>query len=45
MVFLYVGDFSFEKSPQHDAYVAKFEAELAQFCEILVSCTSSQWAL
>ncbi|VVA23199.1 PREDICTED: GDP-mannose transporter [Prunus dulcis] len=27
---------SFEKSPQHDAYVAKFEAELAQFCEILV---------
>eukprot|EP00262_Sarcandra_glabra_P002938 TRINITY_DN13357_c0_g3_i2.p1 TRINITY_DN13357_c0_g3~~TRINITY_DN13357_c0_g3_i2.p1 ORF type:complete len:367 (+),score=95.79 TRINITY_DN13357_c0_g3_i2:366-1466(+) len=27
---------SFEKSPRHDAYVAKFEAELAQFCEKLV---------
>ncbi|KAB2631999.1 GDP-mannose transporter GONST3-like [Pyrus ussuriensis x Pyrus communis] len=27
---------SFEKSPQHDAYVPKFEAELAQFCEMLV---------
>lgn len=30
-------DFSFEKSPRHDAYVPKFEAELAQFCEKLVS--------
>ncbi|XP_022731154.1 luc7-like protein 3 isoform X2 [Durio zibethinus] len=29
-------DFSFEKSPRHDAYVPKFEAELAQFCEKLV---------
>lgn len=28
--------FSFEKSPRHDAYVPKFEAELAQFCEKLV---------
>lgn len=28
---------SFEKSPRHDAYVPKFEAELAQFCEKLVS--------
>ncbi|XP_039160718.1 luc7-like protein 3 [Eucalyptus grandis] len=28
---------SFEKSPRHDAYVAKFEAELCQFCEKLVS--------
>lgn len=27
---------SFEKSPRHDAYVSKFEAELAQFCEKLV---------
>ncbi|KAF5480256.1 hypothetical protein F2P56_001019 [Juglans regia] len=27
---------SFEKSPRHDAYVPKFEAELAQFCEKLV---------
>lgn len=27
---------SFEKSPRHDAYVPKFEAELAQFCERLV---------
>ncbi|XP_062029860.1 GDP-mannose transporter GONST3 [Rosa rugosa] len=27
---------SFEKSPRHDEYVPKFEAELAQFCEILV---------
>ncbi|KAK9928459.1 hypothetical protein M0R45_025593 [Rubus argutus] len=27
---------SFEKSPRHDEYVHKFEAELAQFCEILV---------
>ncbi|KAL5573671.1 hypothetical protein UlMin_023268 [Ulmus minor] len=26
----------FEKSPRHDAYVPKFEAELAQFCEKLV---------
>ncbi|KAH7692734.1 Luc7-related protein [Dioscorea alata] len=28
---------SFEKSPRHDAYVPKFEAELAQFCEKLVT--------
>ncbi|KAK8693040.1 hypothetical protein V6N13_070639 [Hibiscus sabdariffa] len=27
---------SFEKSPRHDAYVSKFEGELAQFCEKLV---------
>ncbi|GAV79126.1 LUC7 domain-containing protein [Cephalotus follicularis] len=27
---------SFEKSPRHDEYVPKFEAELAQFCEKLV---------
>ncbi|KAL5569916.1 hypothetical protein UlMin_026491 [Ulmus minor] len=27
---------SFEKSPRHDTYVPKFEAELAQFCEKLV---------
>ncbi|KAI4332740.1 hypothetical protein L6164_017623 [Bauhinia variegata] len=27
---------SFEQSPRHDAYVPKFEAELAQFCEKLV---------
>uniref|UniRef100_A0A6M2EF54 Uncharacterized protein n=1 Tax=Populus davidiana TaxID=266767 RepID=A0A6M2EF54_9ROSI len=27
---------SFEKSPRHDAYLAKFEAELAQRCEKLV---------
>lgn len=27
---------SFEKSPRHDAYVPRFEAELAQFCEKLV---------
>ncbi|KAK0596791.1 hypothetical protein LWI29_019143 [Acer saccharum] len=27
---------SFEKSPRHDAYVPKFEAELSQFCEKLV---------
>ncbi|XP_031268054.1 luc7-like protein 3 [Pistacia vera] len=27
---------SFEKSTRHDAYVPKFEAELAQFCEKLV---------
>ncbi|CAB4271232.1 unnamed protein product [Prunus armeniaca] len=27
---------SFEESPRHDAYVPKFEAELAQFCEKLV---------
>ncbi|XP_015877824.1 uncharacterized protein LOC107414229 isoform X2 [Ziziphus jujuba] len=27
---------SFEKSPRHDAYVPKFEADLAQFCEKLV---------
>ncbi|OWM75695.1 luc7-like protein 3 [Punica granatum] len=27
---------SFENSPKHDAYVPKFEAELAQFCEKLV---------
>jgi len=31
-----IDDFSFEKSPRHDAYVPKFEAELAQFCEKLV---------
>ncbi|KAL5554775.1 hypothetical protein UlMin_042176 [Ulmus minor] len=29
-----LGDF--EKSPKHDAYVPKFEAKLAQFCEKLV---------
>ncbi|XWS60098.1 hypothetical protein CRYUN_Cryun07bG0005300 [Craigia yunnanensis] len=28
---------SFEKSPRHDVYVPKFEAELAQFCEKLVT--------
>lgn len=28
---------SFEKSPRHDAYVPRFEAELAQYCEKLVS--------
>ncbi|KAL3834630.1 hypothetical protein ACJIZ3_009366 [Penstemon smallii] len=28
---------SFEKSPRHDSYVPKFEAELAHFCEKLVS--------
>ncbi|CAA0830739.1 LUC7 N_terminus domain-containing protein [Striga hermonthica] len=28
---------SFEKSPRHDSYVPKFEAELAHFCERLVS--------
>ncbi|KAL2555904.1 LUC7 N-terminus domain-containing protein [Forsythia ovata] len=28
---------SFEKSPRHDSYVPKFEAELALFCEKLVS--------
>ncbi|CAN6476743.1 unnamed protein product [Victoria cruziana] len=27
---------SFEKSPRHDMYVPRFEAELAQFCEKLV---------
>ncbi|KAK4285178.1 hypothetical protein QN277_001911 [Acacia crassicarpa] len=27
---------SFEKSPRHDAFVPKFEAELSQFCEKLV---------
>ncbi|XP_009370464.2 luc7-like protein 3 [Pyrus x bretschneideri] len=27
---------SFEESPRHDAYVPKFEAELAHFCEKLV---------
>ncbi|KAI4323787.1 hypothetical protein L6164_023365 [Bauhinia variegata] len=27
---------SFEQSPRHDAYVPKFEAELAHFCEKLV---------
>ncbi|MED6194331.1 hypothetical protein PIB30_027590 [Stylosanthes scabra] len=27
---------SFENSPRHDAFVPKFEAELAQFCEKLV---------
>ncbi|KAM1054372.1 hypothetical protein ACFX2I_001725 [Malus domestica] len=27
---------SFEESPRHDAYVSKFEAELAHFCEKLV---------
>ncbi|KAK7260432.1 hypothetical protein RIF29_26466 [Crotalaria pallida] len=34
--FYYVCDFSFEKSPRHDAFVPKFEAELSQFCEKLV---------
>ncbi|KAH9602352.1 hypothetical protein KSS87_020017 [Heliosperma pusillum] len=28
---------SFENSPRHDTYVPRFEAELAQFCEKLVS--------
>ncbi|XP_057509355.1 uncharacterized protein LOC130791987 isoform X1 [Actinidia eriantha] len=28
---------SFEKSPRHDSYVPRFEAELAHFCEKLVS--------
>ncbi|GFY80792.1 LUC7 N terminus domain-containing protein [Actinidia rufa] len=28
--------FSFEKSPRHDSYVPRFEAELAHFCEKLV---------
>ncbi|KAK4403488.1 U1 snRNP-associated protein [Sesamum angolense] len=28
---------SFEKSPRHDSYVPKFKAELAHFCEKLVS--------
>ncbi|XP_074573109.1 uncharacterized protein LOC141829519 isoform X1 [Curcuma longa] len=28
---------SFEKSPRHDAYVPKFEADLAKFCEKLVT--------
>ncbi|XP_073019186.1 uncharacterized protein [Primulina eburnea] len=28
---------SFENSPRHDSYVSKFEAELAHFCERLVS--------
>lgn len=28
---------SFEKSPRHDSHVPKFEAELAHFCEKLVS--------
>lgn len=28
---------SFEKSPRHDSYVPRFEAELAQFCEKLVA--------
>ena len=32
----YIVDFSFEKSPRHDKYVPKFEAELSQFCEKLV---------
>ncbi|XP_004307808.1 PREDICTED: luc7-like protein 3-like [Fragaria vesca subsp. vesca] len=27
---------SFEKSPRHDAYVPRFEADLAQFCDKLV---------
>ncbi|KAG6466309.1 hypothetical protein ZIOFF_075919 [Zingiber officinale] len=28
---------SFEKSPRHDAYVLRFEADLAKFCEKLVA--------
>lgn len=36
MTVCYVYDFSFENSPRHDAFVPKFEAELAQFCEKLV---------
>ncbi|KAL3652323.1 hypothetical protein CASFOL_002004 [Castilleja foliolosa] len=28
---------SFEKSPRHDSYVTKFEAELVHFCERLIS--------
>lgn len=34
------GGYSFEQSPKHDAYVPKFEAELAQFCEKLVGVIS-----
>lgn len=35
----YIGGFSFEKSPRHDSYVPRFEAELSQFCEKLVGST------
>lgn len=35
-----IGGFSFEKDPRHDAYVPRFEAELAHFCEKLVSSMS-----
>lgn len=31
---------SFESSPRHDSFVPKFEAELAHFCERLVSFSS-----
>lgn len=31
-----ISDFSFEKSPKREAYLAKFEAELSQRCEKLV---------
>lgn len=40
ILILHAIDFSFEESPRHDAYVPKFEAELAQFCEKLVCYTS-----
>ncbi|RZR82534.1 hypothetical protein BHM03_00008983, partial [Ensete ventricosum] len=32
----------FEKSPRHDAYVPRFEAELAQFCEKLVDMLNAE---
>ena len=34
---VFLGKCSFEKSPRHDSYMRKFEAELAQQCEKLVS--------
>ncbi|KAL0359035.1 UNVERIFIED_CONTAM: U1 snRNP-associated protein [Sesamum angustifolium] len=36
---------SFEKSPRHDSYVPKFEAELAHFCEKLATEKSEQLAV
>lgn len=33
---VFLGKCSFEKSPRHDSYMRKFEAELAQQCEKLV---------
>lgn len=35
--FKFLIHFSFENSPRHAAYVPRFEADLAQFCEKLVS--------